>query len=144
MGKWLAEFQENTPETHRGLTDKTDESPLMSEMAVQTQGYLDGKTEISIDPGISQFKSGQDIQAEKLIDGACLGLEITPVQFRAICSEKELKDISDGSTPLDEIRMYAASFADGICTGRIVIHPTTQELIRHITVYQWSREKLSE
>jgi hypothetical protein len=144
MGKWLAEFQENTPETHRGLTDKTDKNLLMSVMAAQAQGHLGGKTEISDNSGIPQFKYGQDVQAEKLIEAACRDLEITPVQFRSICSEKELKDISNGSTPLEELRMYAASFADGIRTGRIIIHPTTQELIRHITDYQWSREGLLE
>ena len=49
MGRWLAEFQENIPETHGSVTDKTDKSPLMSVMAVQTQGHLGGKTEISGD-----------------------------------------------------------------------------------------------
>lgn len=73
----------------------------------------------------------------ELIEAACLGLEITPAQFTAICSEEDLKDISDGSTPLEELRMYAASFAHGIRTGRIVIHPKTQELVRHLTACQW-------
>jgi len=144
MGKWLAEFQENTPETHRGLTDKTDKSPLMSVMAVQAQRHLEGKTKISDNSGIPQFKYGQDVQAEKLIEAACRDLEITPAQFTAICSKEDLEEISNGSISLEELRMYAASFADGIRTGRIIIHPTTQELIRHITAYQWSREGLLE
>ena len=76
-------------------------------------------------------------QPEKLIEVTCRDVEITPSQFRAICSEEDLKDISDGSTPLEELRMYAANFADGIRTGRILFHPKTQELVRHLTACQW-------
>ena len=79
-----------------------------------------------------------------LIEAACRGLEITPVQFRSICSKEDLEDISDGSTPLRELRAYAKCFADGIRTRRIVFHPKTQELIHHITACQWSREGLFE
>jgi len=76
-------------------------------------------------------------QPENLIEAACRGLEISPVQFRAICSEKVLQDISNESTPIEELRDYAESFADGIHAGRIVVHPKTQELIRHITADWW-------
>ncbi len=83
----------------------------------------------------------ETLSQQILIEAACRGLEITPTQFRAICSEEDLEDISDGSTPLEELRAYARSFADGIRTGRIVIHPKTQELIRHITACQWWAEQ---
>jgi hypothetical protein len=45
MGRWLAEFQDNTLETHSAVTDKTDKSSLMPVMAVQNQGHLERKTE---------------------------------------------------------------------------------------------------
>ena len=131
MGRWLAEFQENTLETGSEITDKTDESPLMSVMAVQAQGYLGGKTEISDNSGVPQFKYGQDVQAEKLIEVACRNLEIIPAQFRAICSKEDLKDISNGMLPLEELRAYAASFTEGLRTRRIAIHPSTNKLIHH-------------
>jgi len=76
-------------------------------------------------------------QPETMIEIACRGLEITSAQFRAICSGKDLEDMSDGGIPIEELRAYAASFADGIHTGRIVVHPKTNELIRHITAGQW-------
>ncbi len=80
------------------------------------------------------------LSQQELIEAACRGLEITPAQFRAICSKKELEDISNGSIPIEELRAYAASFADGIYTGRIVVHPKTNELIRHKTACQWYEE----
>ncbi len=67
----------------------------------------------------------------ELIEAACLGLGITTAQFRAICSKDDLKDISDGGNPLEEIQAYAASFAEGIRTRRIIFHPKTNEYIRH-------------
>jgi len=75
------------------------------------------------------------------VSSACRGLEITPTQFRAICSEEDLDYIANGSIPMEEIRAYARCFAEGISTGRIVVHPKTQELIRHITACQWWAEQ---
>lgn len=131
MGRWLAEFQENTLETRNEVTGKTDKSPLMSVMAVQAQVHLGGETEISENSGLPQFKYGQDVQAEKLIEAACRDLEITPAQFRSICSKEDLEDISNRSTELEEIRIYAESFAEGLRTRRIAIHPSTNKLIHH-------------
>ena len=141
MGRWLAEFQENSTEMPMSSTANTDKSPLMSVMAVQAQGHLDGKTEISDDRKQDKKDRLHGEAEQNLIEAACRGLEITPVQFTAICSEEDLDDISAGRTPLEDLRAYAASFADGIRTGRIVIHPRTQELIRHITACQWNEEK---
>ncbi len=131
MGKWLAEFQDNVLETHSVVTDKTDKSPLMSVLSVQARGSLGEKTKISDESGISQFKSEQEEQAEKLIEASCRGLEITPAQFKAICSEEDLEEISAGSIPLEELRTYARSFAEGILSRRIVFHPKTNVLIHH-------------
>ena len=118
MGKWLAEFQENTLEMPIPSTAITDISCDTSVLSVQTQGHLGGKTEM-------------------LIEAACRGLEITPAQFTAICSKEDLEDISNGKIPLWELQVFARCFADGIDTGRIVFHPKTQELIRHLTACQW-------
>ena len=73
----------------------------------------------------------ETLSQQELIEAACRGLEITSAQFRAICSKEDLEDISNGNTTLEELRIYAESFADGICTRRIVFHPTTKELIHH-------------
>jgi len=83
----------------------------------------------------------QTLSQRELIEAACRGLEITPTQFRTICSKEDLEYIANGSIPMEEIRAYATSFAEGISTGRIVVHPKTQELIRHITACQWSAEQ---
>ena len=80
-------------------------------------------------------------QIEILLEDACRNLKITPTQFRAICSKGDLEYIANGSIPMEEIRAYATSFAEGISTGRIVVHPKTQELIRHITACQWWAEQ---
>ena len=70
-------------------------------------------------------------QPTNLIEAACRDLEITPAQFRAICSKEDLEDISSGSILIEELRAYAESFAEGIRTRRIIFHPKTNELIRH-------------
>ena len=68
---------------------------------------------------------------QKLISSACRGLEITPQQLTALCTEEDLEDIRTGATSVETLRAYAASFADGIRTRRIAFHPKSQELIRH-------------
>jgi len=69
--------------------------------------------------------------AQKLIESACKGLEITPAQFTTLCSEEDLEYIRNGSFSIETLRAYASSFAEGIRTRRIVFHPITEELIQH-------------
>jgi hypothetical protein len=70
-------------------------------------------------------------QQELLIKFACQGLEITPTQFMTICNEEDIEYIRKGSFSVETLRAYAASFAEGIHTGRISFHPTINELMRH-------------
>ncbi|MGH8584785.1 MAG: hypothetical protein ACREWE_00870 [Gammaproteobacteria bacterium] len=63
-------------------------------------------------------------QAPPLIDealaGACEGVGgITPAQFRALLSPEDLDDIEGGDIGVETLKAYAASFAEGIRSGRI-------------------------
>jgi len=59
-----------------------------------------------------------------LIQQACDGVEITPDQFIGLTTKEDRALILSGDLPIDVLRAYAESFADGIQTGRIVFHPT--------------------
>ncbi|MCH8079869.1 MAG: hypothetical protein IIA06_08855 [Proteobacteria bacterium] len=65
------------------------------------------------------------------VSDACEGLSITPQQFVNLLTEDDKEDILSGGTQSDCLRCYAESFNEGIKTGRIVFHPTTQLLIKH-------------
>ena len=114
MGKWLAEFQENTLEMPTNCTDNTDRSikkPDLSVMSVHQQSVL------------------PELMA--IVSKACDGLTITPQQFIALLTEEDKQDILSGGTQGDCLRCYAESFSEGIKTGRILFHPTTGFLIKH-------------
>ena len=49
MGKWLAEFQENTLETGIQTTDKTDRSCDVTVLSVPNQGFLTGIDNIAME-----------------------------------------------------------------------------------------------
>ena len=109
MGKWLAEYQENTLETGIHTTDKTDRSCDVSVLSVHDQGVLKGK---AIDPELMA-----------LVSDACKGLEITPDQFVGLTTKEDRELILSGDLPLKVLRAYAKSFAEGILAGRITFHP---------------------
>lgn len=46
---------------------------------------------------------------------------ITPAQFGAMLSSEDLDDVEAGAIPVETLRAYAESFADGIRSGRIVV-----------------------
>ena len=79
MGKWLAEFQENTPETRIPSTDKTDTSCDLSVLSVPHQGVLEEKS----------------IESElmALVSKACEGLSLSPDQFIRTMNVKEMNTI---------------------------------------------------
>ena len=110
MGKWLAEYQENTLDTGIHTTDKTDRSHDVSVLSVHDQGVLKEK---AIDPELMA-----------LVSDACKGLEITPDQFIWLTTKEDRELILSGDLPIKVLRAYAKSFAEGIQTGRIVFHPT--------------------
>ena len=117
MGRWLAEFQENTPETDRSCTDKTDSSLDVSVMSVPHQGVLKEK---SIEPELMVK-----------VSDACKGFMITPQQFIALLTDEDKDDILLGGTQGDCLRCYAQSFSEGISSGRIAFHPSTGLLLKH-------------
>jgi len=110
MGRWLAEYQENTLETGEHTTDSTDTSCDLSVLSVPNQGVLEENT--------------QNPELMELVSIACNGFEITPDQFIALTTKEDRDLILSGDLPLKVLRAYAKSFAEGIQTGRIVFHPT--------------------
>jgi len=137
MGKWLAEFQENTLETGEHTTDSTDTSCDLSVLSVHNQGVLEEKThdsemyshnshnpQNSTDtPNIANIENiANGVLA--LIKQACEGFEITPDQFITLTTKEDRELILSGDLPLKVLRAYAKSFAEGIQTGRITFHPT--------------------
>ena len=111
MGKWLAEYQENTLETGTYTTDSTDTSHDLSVLSVPNRGVL---TEID---NIAN-------EVLVLIKQSCEGFEITPNQFLGLTTKEDRELILSGELPIKVLKAYAKSFADGIQTGRIIFHPT--------------------
>jgi hypothetical protein len=72
-----------------------------------------------------------DLMLMVKIRQACLGLAITPDQFLALTTEEDRRLIAEGMIDLETLQAYAASYANGIHSGRIVFHPTTGKLLRH-------------
>ena len=66
-----------------------------------------------------------------LIKQSCEGFEITPDQFIRLTTKEDRELILSGDLPLKVLKAYAKSFAEGIKSGRIVFHPTTELLIKH-------------
>ncbi len=90
---------------------------------------------------IENIAKGVEPELIERVSEACSGLEITPAQFTALCTEEDLEYIRNGVFSIKALRTYASNFADGIRTKRIIFHPKSQELIRHITACQWSAEQ---
>jgi len=105
MGKWLAEFQENIPETHGSLTDKTDKSPLMSVMSVHDQGVLKEKT--------------QNPELMARVSDACAGLDMTPEQLIRTLNSEGKEQIISGELSASKLKDYAKQIDDSIKDGVI-------------------------
>ena len=110
MGKWLAEYQENTLEMPIPSTDSTDTSHDLSVLSVPDQGVLEENT--------------QNPELMACVSDACIGLDLTSEQFIRLTTKEDRELILSGDLPLKVLRAYAKSFAEGIQTGRIVFHPT--------------------
>jgi len=113
MGKWLAEYQENTLETGTYTTDSTDTSHDLSVLSVPNRGVL---TETNNIANIAN-------EVLVLIKQSCKGFEITPNQFMGLTTKEDRDLILSGELPIKVLRAYAKSFAEGIQTGRITFHP---------------------
>ncbi len=114
MGKWLAEYQENTLETGIYTTDSTDTSHDLSVLSVPNRGVL---TETNNVANIAN-------EVLVLIEQSCEGFEITPNQFMGLTTKEDRELILSGELPIKVLKTYAKSFADGIQIGRITFHPT--------------------
>jgi len=116
MGKWLAEFQENTPETHGSLTDKTDRSCDVSVMSVHDQGVLEEKL-------------------IKIASEACNGLDLTPEQFIRVMNDKAKKPIIEGQYSMERLKNLAKRLDESIKDGvvKLYVDMAEQEANRNIT-----------
>ena len=68
-----------------------------------------------------------------LVQQSCEGVEITPDQFINLLTEEDRELILSGDLPIEILRAYAKSFAEGIQTGRITFHPKFNHGICHET-----------
>ena len=66
----------------------------------------------------------EDPELIALVSDACKGFAITPYQFLALTIKEDRELILSGDLPVEVLRAYAKSFAEGIQTGRITFHPT--------------------
>jgi len=66
----------------------------------------------------------EDPELMALVSDACKGFAIIPYQFLALTNNEDRELILSGDLPIEVLRTYAKSFAEGIQTGRITFHPT--------------------
>jgi len=97
MGKWLAEFQENTLEMPITSTDKTDSSHDVSVMSVPHQGVL------------------PELMA--IVSDACAGLDMTPEQFIRVLNNKGKQRIISGELSTSTLKDHAKQIDDAINNG---------------------------
>jgi len=71
---------------------------------------------------IANFANIAD-EVVSLIQQSCEGLAITPSQFLALTTKEDREFILSGDIPVEMLKAYAKSYANGIQTGRITFHP---------------------
>jgi len=103
MGRWLAEFQENIPETGNQTTDSTDTSHDLSVLSVHDQGVLQENTQ------------NQELMA--LVSDACVGLGMTPEQFIQVLNSRAKEQIISGELSASTLKCYAKQIDDAINDG---------------------------
>jgi len=103
MGKWLAEYQENTLEMPIPCTDSTDTSHDLSVLSVPDQGVLKEKT---IDP---------ELMAR--VSEACADLDMTPEQLTRVLNSKGKEKITSGELSPSTLKEYAKQIDDAINDG---------------------------
>ena len=106
MGKWLAEFKENIPETGISCTDITDRSPkntLLSVLLVPHQGVLEEKT---IEPELMER-----------VSDACVGIDLKPEQFILVLNSQGKDQILSGELSTNTLRDYAKQIDSYIKDG---------------------------
>ncbi len=65
----------------------------------------------------------EDPELIALVSDACKGFAITPYQFLALTIKEDRELILSGELPIEVLRAYSKSFAEGIQIGRITFHP---------------------
>jgi len=103
MGKWLAEFQENTLETGIQTTDSTDTSCDLSVLSVRDQGVLKEKT--------------QNPELMARVSDACAGLDMTPEQLIRVLNSEGKEQIVNGELSASTLKEYAKQIDDAINNG---------------------------
>ena len=84
---------------------------------------------------IGNFEDFEDFEDEvlSLVQQSCNGFAITPDQFLVLTTKEDRELILSGDLPIEMLRAYAKSFAEGIQTGRITFHPKFNHGICHET-----------
>ena len=103
MGKWLAEYQENTLEMPIQSTDSTVRSCDVSVLSVPDQCVLKEK---AIDP---------ELMAR--VSDACVGLDMTPEQFIRVLNSKGKDQIISGELSASTLKDYAKQIDEAINDG---------------------------
>ena len=73
---------------------------------------------------IEDIAKGVEPELIARVGEACNEYEITPDQFIRLTTKEDRDLILSGDLPIEVLRAYAKSFAEGIQTGRITFHPT--------------------
>ena len=119
MGKWLAEYQENTLETDIHTTDSTDTSHDLSVLSVPYQGVL---------TGIDNIAKGVEPELIEHVSDACAGLDMTPEQFIRILNSKAKEQIISGELSASTLKDHAKQIDDAINDG--VVNLIMAQIIR--------------
>jgi len=103
MGKWLAEYQENTLEMPIPSTDSTDTSHDLSVLSVPDQAVLKEK---AVDPELMER-----------ISEACTDIDMTPEQFIRVLNSKGKQQIISGELSDSTLKDHAKQIDDAINDG---------------------------
>jgi len=103
MGKWLAEYQENTSEMPIPGTDSTDTSHDLSVLSVRDQAVLKENT--------------QNPKLMVRVSEACTDIDMTPEQFIRILNSKGKAQIISGELSASTLKDYAKQIDDAINDG---------------------------
>ena len=103
MGKWLAEFQENTLETGNQTTDSTDTSHDLSVLSGRDQGILKEKA--------------IDLKLMARVSDACAGLDMAPEQFIRVLNSKAKEQIISGELSASKLKNFAKEIDESIKAG---------------------------
>ena len=117
------------PESLKALADKVLERNRRGnreETKAGNIGNFQGQKEGQKFP---EFPVNPDLMSRVM--AAVAGLSITPAQFLAIINADDKQGIINDEFTQQTLHAYASSFAAGLTSGRIVLHPASGVLVKH-------------